>query len=276
MRYAILSSGSCANSYIFEKDGLCFVIDNGLSCRRFEERCISFGFRPGKIEFIFLTHLHSDHLKGVERLSRKYQIPVVAHKDHGVEELGEKGIFKKLDVEENREYEFRHLKFTPFRASHDSPHSLGFHFNLDDFRFTLITDTGKITEDMFRYARDSHLLFLEANYSPLMLSEGPYPPHLKKRIASSRGHLSNEDAARFMLEITSSGPCSLKYIHLCHLSKNNNTVEKVKEEVSGLYKGEVPWSVCPRGEPVMGIDMEKINESPSAELPLFSLSNQGA
>ena len=257
MRYAVLSSGSCANSYIFEKDGLTFVIDNGLSCRRFEERCIEFGFHPGKINFIFLTHLHSDHLKGVGLLSRKYQIPVVAHKNHTVEVLGEKGIFKKLDVEENREYEFKHLKFQPFLSSHDSPHSLGFHFSFDGFRFTLITDTGKLTDEMFRYARDSRLLFLEANYSPVMLAEGPYPPHLKKRIASARGHLSNEDAARFMLEITSSGPCELEHIHLCHLSKNNNTVEKVREEVSQLYKGEIPWSVCPRGEAVMGIDLNQ-------------------
>ena len=255
MKYAILSSGSCSNSYIFEKDGLCFVIDNGLSCRRFEERCIDFGFHPGRIDFIFLTHLHSDHLKGVEMLSRKYQIPVVAHKNHGTESLGERGIFKKLDVEEGREYVFRHLKFRPFPSSHDSPHSLGYYFCLDDFRFTLITDTGKVTEEMFRYARDSHLLFLEANYSPVMLADGPYPPHLKRRISSAKGHLSNEDAARFMLEITSSGSCKLEHIHLCHLSKNNNTVEKVTEEVSRIYKGEVPWSVCPRGEPVMGINM---------------------
>jgi len=257
MRYAIFSSGSCANSYIFERNGLTIVIDNGLSCRNFEERCVSFGFHPAKIDFIFLTHLHSDHLKGVELLSRKYQIPVVAHKDHVGEDLGKKGIFKKLDIEENREYEFKHLKFTPFRSSHDSPHSLGFHFDLDGFLFTIITDTGKVSEEMFHFARQSDLLFLEANYSPPMLADGPYPAHLKKRISSAKGHLSNEDAARFMTEITLSGPCRLEHIHLCHLSKNNNTVERVREEVSRLYKGSVPWSICPRGEAVMGLTLEK-------------------
>ncbi|MDC7221428.1 MAG: MBL fold metallo-hydrolase [Spirochaetales bacterium] len=257
MRYAILSSGSCSNAYIFEKDDLTFVVDNGLSCRKFEERCLEFGFHPGKINFIFLTHLHVDHLKGVELLSRKYQIPVVAHKNHATEVLGKKGIFKKLDVEEGREYEFRHLKFTPFRTSHDSPHSLGFYFSLDGFTFTLITDTGKVTEEMFRYARDSRLLFLEANYSPLMLSEGPYPPSLKKRISSNRGHLSNEEAGRFMTEVTSSGPCSLEHIHLCHLSQNNNTVEKVREEVAQVYQGSIPWTVCPRGEAVKGLDLSQ-------------------
>ncbi len=260
MRYAILSSGSCANSYIFEEKGLTIVIDNGLSCRTFEERCVAFGFHPGKIDFIFLTHLHTDHLKGVELLSRKYRIPVVAHRNHGNEELGKKGIFRKLDIEEDREYEFRHLKFTPFRSSHDSPHSLGFHFNMEGFPFTIITDTGKVTDRMFQFARQSRLLFLEANYSPVMLAEGPYPAHLKRRIASSRGHLSNEDAARFMTEITLSGECLLEHIHLCHLSRNNNTVDRVRDEVAQLYKGKVPWSICPRGEAVMGLEMQKEKE----------------
>lgn len=255
MRYAILSSGSCANSYIFERDDLTFVVDNGLSCRRFEERCAAFGFQPNKIDFIFLTHLHGDHLKGVELLSRKYGIPVVAHKNHAVPAIGKKGIHHKLDILAGKEYEFKHLKFTPFAASHDSPDSLGYHFQLDDRRFTIITDTGKVTEEMFRYACDSDILFLEANYSKLMLAEGPYPEVLKRRIASSRGHLSNEDAALFMAEVALSDPERLKHIHLCHLSKNNNTPRKVTEEVTRHYSGKIPWSVCPRGEAVMGLPL---------------------
>lgn len=252
MRYAILSSGSCANSYIFQDDQTTVVIDNGLSCRKFEERCGEAGFDPSQIDLLFLTHLHSDHAKGIELLSRKYEIPLVSHWAHDDGQLFKKGLHKRLEIETGREYSFNNMKFTSFRTSHDSPNSLSYHLIFDELKFTLITDTGKTTSDMYRYSVSSDILFLEANYSKIMLAEGDYPQHLKKRISSTKGHLSNDDAGRFMTEVTAHGDCRLKHIHLCHLSKNNNSPDKVLEEVGQVYRGNTPWSVCPRGELING------------------------
>jgi len=247
VKHVILGSGSSANSYLLIYNKKIYVIDNGFSCREFEKRIKQVGYRPQDIALIFITHTHGDHIKGVELLAKKYSIPVVAHKKIQLERYF-KVLPKKLDIEPGRLYPFEGMEFKAFPTSHDSSYSLGFQFRFPGKIFTLITDTGKVSEEMFRCARESHVLFLEANYSKKMLSQGSYPYPLKKRISSNQGHLSNEDAAIFMEELSRSTQLSIEQIYLCHLSKNNNSPEQVVKELSEIYKGNIPWRVCRRGE----------------------------
>lgn len=247
VKHIILGTGSSANSYILIYKKRIYVIDNGFSCREFERRMKQVGYNPENIALIFITHTHGDHIKGVELLAKKYSIPVVAHKKIELERYF-KTVPRKLEIEPGRTYPFEGMEFKAFPTSHDSSYSLGYQFSFPDKVFTLITDTGKVSEEMFRCARESHVLFLEANYSKKMLSEGPYPYPLKKRISSSQGHLSNEDAAIFMEELSCSVNVKIEQIYLCHLSKNNNTPEQVVKEISDFYKGAIPWKVCRRDE----------------------------
>lgn len=247
-RFAILGSGSAANGFIFENGDFSILIDNGYSLSEFRRRMKILGFDESRLSFIFLTHHHSDHFKGVEALSSALGIPVVTHGSMPLEKHCRKQGLSRLDIFPGRDYSFDKLQFRCFETSHDAQSSIGFHFTLGEEVFTIITDTGAISKEMESCALQSDYLFLESNYSPEMLHNGPYPAFLKKRILSDRGHLSNLDAAVFMTKLSESENPRLKKIFLCHLSEKNNSVERVKEEVGRIYSGSIPYKVCQRND----------------------------
>lgn len=252
IKYAILGTGSTANSYIFEHNGESYVVDNGFSLKEFEKRAGEFNFDPNRIKMIFVTHLHTDHIKGVELLAAKYNIPVGFHNEINPNEIFTKKPVKTVPLTHGEKYQFGCLEIIPFETSHDSIGATGYTLHLNGHTFTIITDTGEILDEMYKYAFHSRILFLESNYSDEMLEFGNYPWHLKQRIRSKLGHLSNHDAARFMKHLSEMDKISVKKIYLCHLSKNNNTPAVAEEEISSIYKGLIPYRICQRDVPVMG------------------------
>lgn len=260
-RYAVLGSGSSANSYIFELGDFSFILDNGFSTREILRRMRELSFRKENLSFIFLSHIHTDHLKGVEALSRELKVPVVVHEDLPLGQFTKGDVFRTLSVVPHKTYHYRELSFTPFKTYHDAPHSLSYFFQLGGARITVITDTGKFDDTMIGFARKSHILFLESNYSEEMLSAGKYPPFLKERIRSDRGHLSNFQASDFLSRLGGSGQCDLEQIYLCHLSKNNNSVEAVRNELGEGCGGGIPLRICDRGEMVRGIEIQASRSS---------------
>ena len=115
-RYAVLGSGSSANSYIFEFEGFSFILDNGFSARELNRRMAELSFKPDNLEFIFLSHIHSDHLKGVERLSLDRKVPVVLHENLNINNHINRDLFHKLSVSPMRSYNYKSLNFTPFNT----------------------------------------------------------------------------------------------------------------------------------------------------------------
>jgi len=247
-RFGILGSGSAANGFVFEHDDFSFIVDNGYSLTEFRRRMDLLEFDITHLKFIFLTHHHSDHFKGVESLAGYLNIPVVTHRNMPLERFCKKPGLHRLDILPGKEYSFERLRFWCFDTSHDAEFSIGFHFSLHDQVFTIITDTGVISDQMTEFASQSDYLFLESNYSPELLHKGPYPQFLKQRILSDRGHLSNLDAAVFMSRLDEIENKRLKKIFLCHLSEKNNSVDKVQEEVSRIYHGNIPYRICPRND----------------------------
>lgn len=259
-RFAVLGSGSAANGYIFEYNGFSILIDNGYTLTEFRRRMKLLGYNESDLSFIFLTHHHSDHFKGVEPLSLEMNIPVVTHRNMPLEKHCKKKGLQRLDIEPGRDYSFEGMEFRCFETSHDAHSSIGYHFSLGGVVFTIITDTGVVSQEMTELAHNSDFLFLESNYSPEMLHNGPYPEFLKKRILSEKGHLSNLDAAVFMTKLSELDKSRLKKIFLCHLSEKNNSVDKVKEEVGRIYRGSIPYGICPRND---YLSQEKLMEGTS-------------
>ncbi len=261
INYAVLGSGSSANSYIIQHEGISetpgermtFIVDNGFSCREFSARAQKTGFNPADIKFIFLTHDHSDHLKGVSVLSGKYSIPVVMSSGITLKREYAEKIYKILVVEKGKDYCYSNLKFSVFETSHDSEGSVSYSFEIDGVVFTIITDTGVVTEEMEKHAIRSDVLFLEANYCPEMLENGPYPWFLKKRIASEHGHLSNDAAVEFIKKIDNSqAGVKKRMTYFCHLSDKNNCSDKLESIVRKSLPEDFNYRICRKGETVAG------------------------
>ncbi len=250
LRYAVLGSGSSANSYIFDYNGFAIIIDNGFSCKQAVERASALGFDTGNVKYIFLTHSHDDHFRGIEVLSRKLQAPVVIHEELNVNRKLRTHFYKRKNIKPGPFYNEGDLRFKAFRTSHDSDFSISYHFELGQVVFTIISDTGTVSREMVELAAKSDVLFLEANYNEKMLLEGPYPFYLKQRIASARGHLSNADAMKFLNEAGLREDSRLKEVYFCHLSSTNNTPDVLAEDAASMLEWKGSWVICPKGEPV--------------------------
>lgn len=249
LKYAVLGSGSKANSYIFSDGETTILIDNGFSCAQAVKRIREAGFEPTDIDLIAVTHGHSDHARGVGLLSQKFRIPVYCHKHV---ELGEKKPFSRHNLTAREAVEINALSLFPFEISHDSPGSLGFHFQLGGKVITVLTDSGIVTAAMKKLIQRSQLLFLEANYCPIMLQNGPYPAFLKHRIESKVGHLSNMGAIALLNSIHEDQEGEPDRVYFCHLSEKNNSPEKLEKQIKKCYEGDIPYIICPKNELVMG------------------------
>ena len=118
--------------------------------------------------------------------------------------------------------ELEDFAITAFEVPHDGTDNVGYCMNIDGKIFSFLTDLGHITPTAAEYICKANYLVLEANYDEEMLKMGPYPQYLKERIAGPNGHMSNRETADFLAENINE---SLKYIWLCHLSKDNNHPE---------------------------------------------------
>ncbi|NLW40296.1 MAG: MBL fold metallo-hydrolase [Tissierellia bacterium] len=232
-RFCSLSSGSSGNSLYIETDRMKVLVDGGLSGKRIEKLLSSIGACPKELSCILVTHEHIDHVRGVGVLSRRYDIPIYANEDTwmGMQNIIGEIREKNIKIIKTGEYfQLGDMDILPFSIFHDAADPVGYCINYKNIKASIITDTGWVNDNMKDIIKGSSLYFIEANHDVKMLKEGRYPWHLKKRILSTRGHLSNYDSGRVLSEIlTGNGEIVL----LAHLSEENNrpslAYETVKE-----------------------------------------------
>ncbi len=215
-----LFSGSSGNS-IFIADGETkILVDAGVTAKRLEGALASIGENANDLTAVFITHEHSDHIKGLRVFAARHHLPVIAEEQVLIRLLTDGHITEQQAVTAERDMELGGLAVLPFENSHDSVACLGYRFNLSDGKsISVCTDTGYITPDAELTVPGSDLVFLESNHEIRMLQNGPYPYLLKQRILSRVGHLSNDDCARFAAALVDSGTTRLV---LSHLSRENN------------------------------------------------------
>ena len=213
------SSGNC--TYIGSSHGG-ILIDIGVSAKKTAEALSAIGVDPSSIEAIFITHEHSDHIKGIKVFAAKHKIPVYASAGtlSGMEKLGAVDSRVIADIIPYSGIEKAGMFIRPFRTPHDSNESTGFSvITPDSKRICVATDIGTITDSVMEAIYGSDLILLESNHDVRMLQNGPYPFFLKERILSNHGHLSNEKCAETAVKLLESG--TTRFV-LGHLSKENN------------------------------------------------------
>ena len=216
-----LSSGSDGNLTYIESDKQKILLDMGLSCNETTKRLELIGVKPYEINAILVSHEHSDHIKGIDIFSSKYNTPVYASQDVWV---GLDDKFKKVNCKNRKifegKFEFSDILVTPVEVPHDVK-CYGFSFNQGNRKVSVVTDIGHMTDQVLETIQGSDLVYLEANYDRTMLMNGTkYPLVLKRRIDGPYGHLSNDASSEVVAFLAGTGT---KQIVLSHLSKENNT-----------------------------------------------------
>ena len=230
LRLHVLASGSKGNCSVVEDlaTGACIVIDCGISKTAFMQRSAECGLDPSLVKAILVTHEHTDHTKGLGVLTR------------GLAKLGaQPSVYASTAVHDasaelraiENAVDMRHfasgddlslagMLVHAFPTSHDAAESFGFRFDVEGDSIGFMTDTGIPTGESVEALKSCRVLALESNHDLDMLEHGPYPYYLKARIASERGHLSNEQSSSLLEQLLCN---EIERVIGMHVSENNNT-----------------------------------------------------
>jgi len=224
INFCTIASGSSGNSAFLSTDKTKILIDAGLSGKAIEQALAAHNIHCADIDAIFITHEHSDHIQGAGVLSRRYDIPIYLTKGtwRYVEQYKNLGKIKDkncLTATPNIPIIMEDISITPFSVPHDANDPVGYTIHSGDCKIAVATDLGHVPDAAAHNFADADIILIESNHDLAMLKNGPYPAHLKRRILSDTGHLSNVACGRFLAEIFTA---KTKHIFLAHLSRDNN------------------------------------------------------
>jgi len=221
MRITPLASGSLGNSLLVESGRHRLLVDAGLEVDELEGRLRSVGVEPGRIDALFVTHRHRDHVRAATELSRRHRVAIYATR-RTARAIGSEAQRRVRRIEPLRSFEIGPLRAVAVPIEHDAPETVALLLESDGLRYGHVTDLGRASGPIVDYLERCDGLFVEFNHDERMLWDGDDPWHLKRRIASERGHLSNRQAAELLGRLSHD---RLRQVWLAHLSSRNNRPE---------------------------------------------------
>lgn len=229
MKIKVIASGSKGNCTLVVCGKTKLLIDIGISLPQVKNSLESIGIDINELDGILITHTHSDHIKGISQLIKKYKIKVYSSLELSYE------LVKLIPVETivvvDNEFIINNVKISLIETSHDVV-SYGFIVEYQNKELVYITDTGYINKKHYKSTTNKDIYIIESNHDEELLMNGPYPYYLKQRVISDKGHLSNRYAGKYLTKVIGS---NTKFILLAHISENNNTydlaLQQVKEEL---------------------------------------------
>ena len=253
MRFAMLGSGSRGNGTVIQAGGTTVLMDCGFMLREAERRLERLGLDPTALAGILVTHEHADHIGGVARFARKFQLPVwltpgtyAGWKDPGARRIN--------NISPHQPFSIGELQVLPYPVPHDAREPCHYVFSDGRFRVGTLSDAGSVTPHMREMLSGCDALMLEFNHDVRMLAEGPYPPVLQQRVGGPMGHLSNVQAAELLRSIDKS---KLQHLVMTHLSEKNNTPAHARSACVEALGGEPAWLVAAHQEE--GLSWRELN-----------------
>ena len=224
MRFATLGSGSQGNAHLIETPNVRILVDCGFPAREIEQRLSLLGVEPASLHAILITHEHTDHVRGLGPLARRYQLP--AWMTTGTYLGANCGTLPDLHSIDSHAggFSLGDLEVLPYPVPHDSREPCQFTFHCAGARLGLLTDAGHITPHIVENLTECDSLILEFNHDTEMLASGPYPLSLQRRVGGSHGHLSNRQSVELLGQLV---PQRLQHLIPAHLSEKNNTQAQV-------------------------------------------------
>ena len=245
-----LASGSRGNSIYLSTTNAKILIDAGISAKNISNKLASLNIDVHEIDAILITHEHTDHIRGLDILSKKFKIPIFANAETA------KAIYSTMKTNPSfkifttgETFEFYDLIISPFSVQHDTCDPVGFAIKIGNTKIGICTDLGFISTSVTMNLQNCNYLYIESNHEPSMVFSSNRPYSCKNRILGRQGHLSNDNCAKLIYSIHSE---EMKHIFLAHLSSECNNpelaIKKTMEQLA-LKNAKTPVSIAHQNEP---------------------------
>ena len=240
-----LASGSSGNSIYLGTDHVKLLVDCGISFKNLKQRLADIHVGIDEIDAILITHEHADHIKGLEMIVKKLNLPIFCNSDTAkaiCQIMAERPKFKIFCTGEP--FTFADIKVHPFSIQHDTVDPVAFTFEFEQMKIGLCADLGFATKLVLMHLKECDYLYLEANHEEEMVHACSRPLLYKQRVLSRQGHLSNSAAGELLVQVHHE---NLKHVYLAHLSSECNTEQQALQTVGSIlaqHNISIPMSIA--------------------------------
>jgi phosphoribosyl 1,2-cyclic phosphodiesterase len=235
---------------LLETDTTRLLVDAGLGKKETLRRLAAVGREVDRLDGIVISHEHSDHIGSLAQVLGQWRTTVYLNEATHTEvmrilpETSHKRLDRVEHIRAGQRFIVGDIEVSPFSIPHDAVDPLGFTFRSNGAKVAIVTDLGYLPELVKVHLRDSDCLMLESNHDLEMLKVGPYPWHIKQRVMSRTGHLSNHTVSEFLAD-AEAFDARARFVILAHLSENNNNPDVARisaEEALGRRTGAAAFS----------------------------------